>query len=168
MKLFMKLLLTLLVLAVLAPFTILKDNSGRPLMSFSDLRVPDMGVSDIKEVAEELPSVSGEQDVVYQWKDDSGNLNFTTEPPPQGVEYTMKSFDARTNVIQAVKPKADSEVEAQQAAGGLSSDQDGGQGNGIGNPYTPEKIEKLFDDAKAVQEKLNDRFKEQQQIIDKL
>ena len=163
MKLFMKLLLTLLVLAVLAPFTILKDGEGRPLMSLTDLRMPDVEVPNIPD---EIPVGSATEDVVYQWKDAEGNLHFTSDPPPEGVEYVAKSFDPNANVIQSVKPKAESEV-AGGGSGVAAVEQDAEDGE-IGNPYTPEKVEKLFKDAREVQEKLNERYQKQQEILDNL
>ncbi len=166
MKLFMKLLLTLLVLAVLAPFTILKDDSGRPLMSFNDLKMPDV----VPEIADEIPMQPSAQDVVYQWKDSEGNLHFSSDPPPEGVDYTTRSFDPNTNVIQSVKKKDDSGLLASDTPGTASTDGEGEgeEEDGIGNPYTPQKIEKLFDDAREVQEKLNERYQKQQEILENL
>ena len=164
MKLFMKLLLTLLVLAVLAPFTILKDDSGRPLMSFNDLKMPDV----VPEIADEIPVQPSAEDVVYQWKDAEGNLHFSSDPPAEGIEYTTRSFDPNTNVIQSVKKKDDSSLVASDTPGSASKDGQGEEEGGIGNPYTPQKIEKLFDDAREVQEKLNERYQKQQEILENL
>lgn len=165
MKLFMKLLLTLLVLAVLAPFTILKDEAGRPLMSLTDLKMPDV---DVPAISDEVPGSSVTEDVIYQWKDADGNLHFTTAPPPEGVEYTERSFDPNANVIQAVKPKAASEVANGGDAEVSSESAEGIEEGKIGNPYTPEKIEKLVKDAKDVQKKLNERYQKQQEILENL
>ena len=171
MKLFAKLMLAAMVLAVLAPFTILKDEYGKPLMSFGDLKIPELAVPDmqeIKDVTDDLPGSSGQNTVIYQWTDASGNLHFTTEEPPEGVEFTVKSYNPQANVIQAVKPKA----EAVAATGNTEgAGEDGNQGDtdgNIGNPYSPEKIEKLFDDARKVQQQLNERALKQQQVIDNL
>ena len=56
MKLFVKLMLALLVLALLLPFTILKDDHGNTLMSFSDF-----SLSDVK-----MPDFSMPDDGVYR------------------------------------------------------------------------------------------------------
>ncbi|MCP4275688.1 MAG: hypothetical protein GY779_04975, partial [Gammaproteobacteria bacterium] len=41
MKFFGKLLLAVLIIGLLLPFTILKGKDGKPLMSFTDLKLPD-------------------------------------------------------------------------------------------------------------------------------
>ena len=46
MKLFVKLMIAALFIAVLLPFTILKDNAGDTLMSFSDLSLPGISMPD--------------------------------------------------------------------------------------------------------------------------
>ena len=170
MKLFMKLLLAILVIALLAPFSILKDESGRPLLSLSDLKMPDIGVpdgSEIENVTEGL-SGAGQPTVIYQWKDAGGNLNFTTDPPPEGVEFTIKSFDPNANVIQSVKAGTDSGSVDDGVSQGPENGEENTEDGKIGNPYTPEKIEKLFKDAKEVQQKLNERYQQQQQAIDNM
>ena len=171
MKLFAKLMLAALVLAVLAPFTILKDEYGKPLMSFSDLKMPDLAVpdmQDIKNATDELPGKAGQSDVIYQWTDANGNLNFTTEPPPEGIEFTRRTFNPAANVIQSVKSKQEAVVATDNLQAGGAGGNVGESDGNIGNPYSPEKIDKLFDDARKVQQQLNERALKQQQIIDNL
>ena len=70
MKFFLKLLIVALVLAVLLPFTFLKDDSGRPLMSLDKLKAPDIALPTTPDV--KLPNLGnddGRQDIVYQWRD---------------------------------------------------------------------------------------------------
>jgi hypothetical protein len=166
MKLFVKLIFAALFLAVLLPFTLLKGKDGRPLMSVSDLKMPDISLPKVVSDAK-LPKLPGadssNQDLVYQWRDADGNLNFTSQPPPEGIEYTVKGYDPRTNLIQSVQleeePKAsesDSEQNDEAPVKGTSD---------IGNPYSPDKIEKLFNDAKNVEKLLNDRMKQQEAMI---
>lgn len=170
MKLFVKLIFAALFLAVLLPFTILKGPDGKPLMSFGDLKMPDISLPKAPAIKADKKTPAGidgieGKDIVYQWRDAEGNLNFTTEPPPQGVEYTAKGYDPRTNLIQSVK--ADPEPSEQASAG--SSEQNSSKKvkgvSDIGNPYSPEKVEKLFNDAKNVQKLLDDRMKQQEALI---
>ena len=110
MKLFVKLMLAILVMAFLLPFTVLKDNEGKTLMSFSDFSLSDFNLADFK-----MPDMLGSdkllptngggsrEDVFYRWNDAKGNIQFTTEPPPDGVEYTVKGYNPDTNLIQAVE-----------------------------------------------------------------
>jgi hypothetical protein len=164
MKLFIKFLIAALVLAVLLPFTVLKGKDGRPLMSFSNLKAPDLALPKIPD-SDDLSSLSkaGKRtDVIYQWRDANGDLHFTSERPPEGVEYTAKGYDPDTNLIQSVEVKHEEPeaVAVQQPAISTPSD--------IGNPYSPEKIEKLFKDAQNVQKLMNDRYQQQESILNNL
>ncbi len=166
MKLFVKLIFAALFIAVILPFTLLKGTDGRPLMSISDLKMPDFGLPKVVKDAK-LPKLpvgdSSNQDIIYQWRGAEGSLHFTSQPPPEGIEYTVKGYDPRTNLIQSVKieedPKAsdfDSEQKGKAPVKGASE---------IGNPYSPEKVEKLFNDAKNIEKLLNDRMKQQEAMI---
>ena len=158
MKLFAKLMIAALLIAMALPFTVLKDDYGKPLMSLKDLKLPEFSVPDLPDMpkAGNLTSGSGEKDFFYKWYDSEGNVQFTTEPPPDGVEYTVKGYDPDTNLIQAVQaPK-----EEVQAAGDNTPDS-GAKSGGLENPYDPESIKKLMEDAKNVQNILNQRYKDQ-------
>jgi hypothetical protein len=164
MKLFVKLIFAALFIAVLLPFTLLKGTDGRPLMSVGDLKMPGFSLPEsVKDVKiPKLPSNdSSNQDIVYQWYDAEGNLNFTTQPPPEGIQYTMKGYDPRTNLIQSVKIEEEAEV--------IDSEQNDNaevkSASDIGSPYSPDKIEKLFNDSKNVEKLLNDRMKRQEALI---
>ena len=167
MKLFVKLIFAALFIAVLLPFTVLKGKDGQPLMNFRDLKMPDIGMPKVPSKVK-LPSLSEQnpgQDIVYQWRDAEGNLNFTSSPPPEGIEYTAKGYDPNANLIQSVKL----EEEASEQDRGADSEQNTGdqveKASDIGNPYSPEKIEKLFNDAKNVEKLLNDRMKQQEAML---
>jgi hypothetical protein len=165
MKLFVKLMFAALFIAILLPFTILKGKDGRPLMSFSDLKMPSISlpkIPDSKPPASISKGMTG-KDIIYQWRDAEGNLNFTTQQPPAGIEYSVKGYDPRTNLIQSVKIEEEPEVSVTD-----SEQNDRVQVKGasdIGNPYSPEKVEKLFNDAKNVEKLLNDRMKQQEAMI---
>jgi len=162
MKLFAKLLLAALVIALLLPFTILKNNQGKPLMSFSNFSLPDFSMPDVSGITSGdklTSSSSGSGDTVnfYKWYDAGGNVQFTTVPPPDGIEYTVKGYDPNVNVIQAVKvPEAETvEGGAATASDSASTEPD------LANPYDAETIKKLFEDTKNIEKLLNDRFENQ-------
>ncbi len=163
MRLFVKLIFAALFIAVLLPFTLLKGTDGKPLMSVSDLKMPDIGLSEIAKQAK-LPNLSvsksAHQDIVYQWRDAEGSLHFTSQPPPEGTEYTVKGYDPRTNLIQSVKIEEEPEVSVTDSEQNERTQVKGA--SDIGNPYSPEKVEKLFNDAKNVEKLLNDRMKQQE------
>ncbi len=158
MKLFGKLLITVLVIGMILPFTVLKGKDGKALLSFSDLKMPDLGVPSLPE---SIPlKVDDGNSIIYQWKDNDGNIQFTNSPPPAGVEYSEKGYDPNTNVIQSVKlPETESESTETEKKNEITAP------DSITSVYSPEKINKLFDDAKNVEKLLNDRLKQQKAAI---
>ena len=156
-------MLAALVIAVLLPFTLLKDEQGKTLMSFSSFSLPDFKMPDMPSSNRMVPSVDGQggQDIVYRWNDSQGNVHFTTEPPAEGIKYTVKGYDPEANVIQAVKIPV-VEKPAEPIADGA-----GGQNvpPAPENVYTKEDIQKLIDDSKNIQQLLNQRFENQNSAI---
>lgn len=162
MKFFAKLMLAALVLAILLPFTVLKNDQGKPLMSFSDFGMPDFKLPDFSSARKLVPASGGAGgvDTFYRWYDAKGNIQFTTEPPPDGVEYTVKAFDPNTNVIQAVQlPVKETVVETPEV-----SNQPGSVDE-LDSPYSKESVEKLFEDTKNIEKLLNERIKNQNAAI---
>ncbi len=164
MKLFAKLMIAVLVIAMALPFTVLKNESGRPLLSFSDITMPDFSLPDfgkVEQLAPSIDSASQGTDLIYEWYDATGNRNFSSEPPPEGVEFTVRGYDPDANVIQAVK--LPEEPQAEGDAGG--TEEPIKQPDEIGNPYSKETIEKLFEDAKNIEKLLNQRLQQQEQAL---
>ena len=161
MKLFAKVMLAVLVLAMLLPFTILKDDDGHTLMSLSDISLPDFSMSSLTNDLPKVDSPGGNllkgEDKVYQWYDSDGNIHFTTEPPPQGVDYEVRSFNPDANVIQSVEMPRDDQAATDEAAETASADP-----SDIGNPYSGESLKKLFEDARNVEKLLEQRFQNQE------
>ncbi len=160
MRFFIKILITLVVLAILLPFTLLKGKDGRPLMSLDKLKAPELSVP---KLPKGVTGESGKKDLIYRWTDREGVVHFTNTPPPEGVEYTVKGYDPNTNLIQSVEPLKAEEPAARkpvQAARKTPSSL-----KEIGNPYSVEKVEKLMEDAQNVQKLLEDRLKKQEALI---
>ena len=171
MKLFTKVMIAVLFIALLLPFTILKDDDGDTLVSFSDFSFPDLSMPNFS--MPDLPKLSGNRiqagsdedldgkDVFYKWYDADGNVQFTTEPPPEGVEYTLKGFDPDTNVIQSVKLPSEETKTEETNPTAKKSDNPGD----IGNPYSADTIEKLFEDTKNIEKLLQQRLQDQQSMV---
>jgi hypothetical protein len=169
MKLFVKPMLALLFLAMLLPFTILKDNRGNTLMSLSDLGLPSIsmpkfsmpvffGSNNINPSSDD--DLSG-KDIFYKWYDSEGNIQFTTEPPADGIEYTLKGFDPNANVIQSVKipPKKSAADESAATQVKPRSPEDGV------NPYSGDHVKKMIEDTKNIEKLLGQRFKGQESAL---
>jgi len=166
MKLFVKLMIAALVIAVLLPFTILKGRDGNSLLSIPDFNLPDISLPELPDLPSvDMPGASGEslggKDIFYKWYDAKGNVQFTTEPPADGIEYTVKGFDPDTNVIQAVEiPVIEPTSDANESEGQNSAKPEDGT-----NPYSQEGIKKLFEDAKNIEKLLNQRAKDQESAL---
>ena len=166
MNLFIKLLIAILVISLLLPFTFLKDKHGNPLLSvrdlnFSSLTLPELSMPDF--LSSGMPKIPGGirgsdgKDMIYQWTDADGNVRFSNSQPPEGVVYTLKGYDPNLNVIQAVEAQAadSEEVSGSESKKKITSAKD------IGSPYSVERIEKLFEDANNIEKLLNQRFNNQ-------
>jgi hypothetical protein len=164
-------MISILVLAMLLPFTILKDEDGNTLMSFSDFRLPDLSLSNFS--IPDMPSISdgtqqvsldedlGGKDVFYKWYDTEGNVQFTSEPPPEGTEFTLKGFDPDANVIQSVKlPTVDPGEEESSATGNNPENPEE-----IVNPYSQDSIKKLFEDTRNIEKLLKQRLQDQDSVV---
>ncbi|MGD2173380.1 MAG: hypothetical protein PVI79_00970 [Gammaproteobacteria bacterium] len=167
MKLFAKLMLATLVLAMLLPFTILKDDSGKTLMSFSDFEWPDFSAPSLPK-APIIDSISesagntGGKNTVYKWFDSEGSIQFTTDPPPEGIEFEVRNFDPDVNVIEPVKPPSGDAPAAKvdDAEEDSATPVDPGF-----NAYSPDSVKKLFDKARNVEKLLTERFQSQESAI---
>jgi hypothetical protein len=40
---------------------------------------------------------------VYQWRDESGGLQVTDEPPPEGIPYEVKQYALDANLLPSLK-----------------------------------------------------------------
>ena len=162
MKLFGKLLIAALIIGMLLPFTILKGKDGKPLMSFSDLKLPSFNMPEMPKLPEGMTatnSASGSgKSIIYKWTDADGNLQFSNSPPEEGIEFEATGYDPNLNVIQAVEVPTEAVEEKQEA---VDSEKKATSLDDIGNVYSPESIEKLFNDAKNVEKLLNERLKNQ-------
>lgn len=167
MKLFAKLLLAALVLAILLPFTILKRDDGTTMLSFSRFKLPDFSAPSLPAMPRadsitDSAGITGGEVAIYEWYDSEGNVQFSNQPPPEGVEFKIRQFDSDANVIQSVKlPSAEtasSVIETQQPENGGAAE--------APSPYSPEGVKKMMDEAKNVEKLLNQRFQNQQSAID--
>lgn len=163
---FIKLLIAILVISLLLPFTFLKDKHGNPMLSVGDLNFPSLTLPELSMpdfLSSGMPKLpegvkgSDGKDMIYQWTDADGNVQFSNSQPPEGVVYTLKGYDPNLNVIQAVETQAagSEEVSGSESKKKITSAKD------IGSPYSVERIEKLFEDANNIEKLLNQRLNNQ-------
>jgi hypothetical protein len=171
MKLFTKMLIAVLIIAFLLPFTLLKGKDGNSMLSIRDLSSPSVSLPelsmpdflslDLPGLPERISSSDDEsltgKDVIYKWTDANGNLQFSNNRPPEGIVYTHKGYDPNVNVIQAVETRATTP----EAAAELESKKKVSSAKDISSPYSIERIEKLFEDANNIENLLNQRMENQ-------
>lgn len=171
MNLFIKLLIAILVISLLLPFTFLKDKHGNPMLSVRDLNFPSVTLPELSmpdflssgrpKIPVGVRGSDGElldgKDMIYKWTDADGDVQFSNSQPPEGVVYTLKGYDPNLNVIQAVETQAagSEEVSGSESKKKITSVKD------IGSPYSVERIEKLFEDANNIEKLLNQRLNNQ-------
>ncbi len=156
-------MIMLLIIGGLAPFTFIKGKDGNPLMSFSDIKMPNTEFPDIS--LPEAVNNSKSDGIIYKWKDSSGTWQFTSEPPAKGILFSSTVYDSNVNVIQSVETKRsrnEKKVDNQSIQKPIVNASD------LGSAYSPKKIEKLFDDANNIESLLNNRMKEQNKILNNL
>ena len=158
MKLIINLLLLTLVVAAVLPFITLGPN-GSALLEPPDINVPDFDIPKISElVTKSKPASNDDQSaLVYKWRDSDGRMHYTSDPPPQGVQSEMLSIRPDTNVVPAVKPPQPSKQVTKPKT----------QKDPVGSVYSPGNIRQLIDDARNVENVLNDRATELQQLSDR-
>ncbi len=100
-------------------------------------------------------AVTDKEVTVYQWVDEKGGKHFSNTPPPN---QQVKALHLRpdTNLVKAVEAPAEKKPSRPKVTS---------IGSKLSNPYTPGGAKKLMDDAKNVQELLNQRFEKQQELI---
>ena len=148
MKLFIKLVLFIVVLAVAAPY-VMKGKDGKPLMEFN-LSDTISSITNIfkapSSIQEEVTSggIPVTSDKVFKWKDENGRWHFS-DKPVDGQQVSTHIIP-KANILAPVKiPGKEEEKEEPSATPGIPV------------PMTAQNVPKLIDDAKNVQKLLNDR-----------
>ncbi len=105
-------------------------------------------------------AIQGEPEkLLYKWKDATGATFFGDMPPVDALEVTVfRNQDLNVNVI-APTPLPEEPPEAQAAPAAPPA---------LPNPYTPQGVEQILEQARDVQNKLDERMAEQQRVLDEL
>lgn len=182
MNLFIKFLFFIVILAIAGPF-FMKGPDGKPLMSFDKLGIPSF--SDLAKLssaqkktaptntdAETITHTSGGE-TFYKWQDQYGIWQFTTTPPPSQPFETVET-DPNANVIQSLsKDTIDTalgrvaEVSDETAKTGESEAEKSPleELGGLSPTTVPiTKIPKLLDDAKNVQNIMDQHAKQLEKL----
>lgn len=167
MKLFLKLLVFMLVLAVAAPF-VLKDDAGRPLLDAGKLHMPELGKPPLPDLSRVGDMVDAARDkledklartgdevrdeaaaVIYKWRDAQGNWHFT-DSAPEGISSERLTIAPEdTNVVRL-------------GGGTTTAAEQSSQTNMAGNP--PSRFGRFVDRVQNVEDLA--RLQTQQRIME--
>jgi len=161
----------IVVLACAGPF-ILKRSDGRPWMTFSDLKAPDVAVPDISPLTDQVKKLSSvdsnnhsaELTTVYKWQDEDGVWHFSDKASTTSPSEEIK-INHTTNMVHMEKqdtPKAIPQTQSNENVANnevklLDTE---------ASPY--EQLPNLIDQAKNVEKLLDKRQKQQEQILKQL
>ncbi|GAA5315915.1 MAG: hypothetical protein AseanaTS_11200 [Candidatus Pelagadaptatus aseana] len=165
MKLFIKLLLLMVVLAVSGLF-VMKRPDGQPWLDpehfVPDTTAVERFVGHVKNwfagfLQEDAGPEPFGQTKVYRWQDKEGYWQLS-DTPPADLEAEITYIDPDRNMIQGLRSQPAPQPEAQDVSE---------QSSGVPLPLTisPSKVQKLMDDAKQVQETLNQRTQDMDAMI---
>ncbi len=163
MRKYLRTLLTLLLFAAIFPF-VYPWKDGKPLLSWSEIKVPEMPEVALPRVA--LPtagteSIASEQLVtLYRWQDADGSIQFSNEPPAEGIAYEVVEVNPDANLLPAVA--ASSSVEPPPPA-----TEEGHRGVLLPSPLTvsPAEALQLVEDARQLRHSSQERLHQHEALI---
>lgn len=129
------------------------DNSASPLLR---------GLGKVKSLTQQATSEAPVETVVYKWQDKNGEWHFSNHPPPEGTVGSITTYRSDINVV--APPQAESPP-TQESPAAKPADNPG-----IPSllPITdPDRVKKLINDAKNVQNLADDRQHQLDQTIDR-
>lgn len=116
-----------------------------------------MGGSEFTKLKAKAPknlsnAVTDEKVQVYKWRDEHGVMQFSNTPPQTGGAAEQVVLDPNHNLMQAVKVPEEEDVKPEVEAESP-------------NPYSVKGMKKVVDDAKGVEQLLQQRHESQQQML---
>ena len=152
-KIILKMVVMLVVVVGVSNYA-LYIMTGKTPFSTNNLKMPDISAPSVDSL------VNGGKTTAYKWTDENGVVHYSSEPPPEHRQVEVLEVDPNVNLVQGVEKKEEIAGPGSQGPGSQPAlDLPGG------NVYSPENVQKLIQDAKDVQQKLNERYKEQEKIV---
>ena len=119
------------------------------------------GSSEIKKLKAKAPKsltsvIQDEKVKVYKWRDENGVMQFSNTPPADGGQAEQIEVNPNKNVVDAVKVPVAEEPEQKTATAEAP------------NPYSVSGMKKVMNDAKGVEQLLQQRHEDQQKMLNNL
>jgi Domain of unknown function (DUF4124) len=134
--------------------------------SFDPPSLPDINFSEVKEsisnkfnaVTAEPESESKSADIyLYKWRDEKGVIHYTSEKPTEVIQNLESiKINNQINVVPADSNKISTASQADIQLPSTTLPE---------NIYSPEGIKHLFEQAKSIQNLMNEQFEQQENTI---
>ena len=131
--------------------------------------LPDINISKLtNSISDKVDSVKGKitpeitqkETYLYKWRDEKGVIHYTSEKPDGDIKNLESiKIDNQTNVVPAVSANTPETEPAQTQNNPVSTQLPT-------NVYSPEGIKQLFEQAKNVQNLMNEQFDQQERAIE--
>lgn len=170
-KFFLKIILIVIILFSISQYTNYLFTGKTPNINFQKPALPKLSnITDtINNKIDSLKSGSNEQIVskesfLYKWRDENGVIHYTSERPKEYIKSVESiKIDNNTNVVPSV---TDNTSDTNEINNPQPSQQQSSPATELpANIYSPEGIKHLFDQAKGIQDLVNDQFSQQENII---
>lgn len=171
MKLFIKFMIFIVVLACAGPF-ILKRPDGRPWMTISDLKAPDIATPDISPLTDQVKKLGGsdeenaaaEQTTIFKWQDKDGVWHFSDEASATTPSEEIR-INHNANVVHMEKQQTPKEIPVTKSNEQVVQNESKSLDTEV-SPY--EQLPNLIDKAKNVEKLLDQRQQRQEEILKQL
>jgi len=159
-KLIVKLFMVVIIILGIANY-LFYVKTGQGGVNLDDISMPELSF-DTDKIKKSLPTfdLSGEDDnVLYKWVDENGNTQYSQQRPEGNISTTIISPDETLTVIPAAKTNSKTSNEP-------NNETPAPQAPNSGLNTQPESVQQLIDQAKDVQNVIDERDRRQRQTID--
>lgn len=144
-------------------------NSGKMVLPFANFfqgksaesllgDLKDTAASATEEISSKVPAKSN-VNKVYKWQDEQGQWHYGSKAPEEAANAKALSINPNQNVMQAVKvPEPEVAAEPKKPAQAVVKP----------NPYSPAQVKETIEEAKNVQNLLNERLEAQNKALETL
>ena len=148
-------------LSLLIIFVIVLIGSAFLINSGGDTPNPPLlkGLGEVRSLAQDAGNKEADTTTVYKWQDESGEWHFSNNPPAEGIAHQVVTYRADTNTLSmpttpspGSRPTEEDNDTAPQSSAELMP--------------TPGRIQKLLNDARAVQDLMDNRQQQLDQTME--
>ncbi len=170
MRLVLKMIMMSVIMVGLASYAgyLMTGQLPFSLDSLSGFSKPDLSKT-IDSVTPDIVTPSKLQRA-YKWQDADGVWHYTNTPPPEGIAAKEMKINPNTNVIAGTKipPEVLEEPAEEQPKSKIIGKSKKDKEDEVKNPYSPEGIKDLMEQARGVQEMMNERAEAQEKAFEQL